>query len=94
MRTHCVLRKIYLGTILDIFRTYYVEFVHKYDTSTDLASLMYHHVELMTWSLVVPGCVATIGRDIIAWYILIGMRKLAFFGHLHYIGLVCLFVGL
>ena len=40
MRTHCVLRNIYLGTILDIFRTYYVEFVHKYDTSTDLASLM------------------------------------------------------
>jgi hypothetical protein len=42
MRTHCVLRNIYLGTILDIFRTYYVEFVHTYDTSTDLASLMQH----------------------------------------------------
>ena len=43
MRTHCVLRNIYLGTILDIFRTYYVEFVHKYDTnSTDLASLMFY----------------------------------------------------
>ena len=58
MRTHCVLRNIYLGTILDIFRTYYVGFVHKYDTSTALASLMGCLVDAMAVGQEEMACAA------------------------------------